>query len=48
MSDDRGGREDPSAEKWPVGFIVLVVAAAIYLLFRLIQGIGWLADWIGG
>jgi hypothetical protein len=48
MSDDHGGGEEPQAEKWPLTFILLIVAAALYLLLRLVQGIGWLADWVGG
>ena len=37
---------EPRDEKWPVGFIVLVAAATIYLGWRLIQGIAWLVDWV--
>jgi hypothetical protein len=48
MSDEQGGGEERQAEKWPFTFILLIVAAALYLLVRLIQGIGWLADWVGG
>ena len=49
MTEEHGGGEEPQqAEKWPVGLIVMIVAAALYLLVRLIQGIGWLADWVAG
>jgi hypothetical protein len=48
MSDERGGGEEPQAEKWPFTFILLIVAAGLYLLLRLVQGIGWLADWVSG
>ncbi len=46
---ESGGAEEPdgSDEKWPWSFILLIVAAALYLLLRLVQGIGRLADWIG-
>ncbi len=39
---------DTSDEKWPWSFILLIVSAAIYLGWRLIQGIVWLVNWIGG
>ena len=49
MTDDHGGGEDPQqAEKRPIGLIVMIVTATLYLLVRLIQGIGWLADWVSG
>ena len=32
---------DADDEKWPVGFLLIVFVTAIYLLFRLIQGIIW-------
>jgi len=47
VSEERSGGEEPEAEKWPWSFVLLIVAAALYLLLRLVQGIGWLADWIG-
>ena len=45
--DDR--TEQPPAteteeEKWPVGFMIVVGLAALYLLWRGIQAIGWLID----
>ncbi|GMQ84613.1 MAG: hypothetical protein BMS9Abin07_0177 [Acidimicrobiia bacterium] len=39
---------DGSDEKWPWSFILLIVSAAIYLGWRLIQGIVWVVDWVGG
>ena len=48
VSDDPGGGEEPKAEKYPFTFIMLIVAAALYLLLRLVQGIGWIADKVGG
>ncbi len=49
-SPESGGGEEPDNpdEKWPWSFILLIVAAALYLLLRLVQGIGRLADWIAG
>ncbi len=44
MNDDA----EPRGEKWPAGFLLLVGAAAIYLGWRLIQGIVWLVDWVRG
>ena len=48
MGDEQGGGEEPRSERYPFTFIVLIVAAALYLLLRLVQGIGWLADRVGG
>ncbi len=31
-------------EKWPVGFMIIVGLAALYLLWRGIQAIGWLIE----
>ena len=31
-------------EKWPVGFLIIVTLAVLYLGWRAIQGIGWLVD----
>jgi hypothetical protein len=49
-SPESGAADEPdsSAEKWPWSFILLIVSAAIYLGWRLIQGIAWLVDWAGG
>ena len=49
MKADSGpiGSEEPTEDPgWPIGFIVLVVAAAAYLLLRLVQMAGWLIDWV--
>ena len=48
MTDEHGRGEEEQAERWPLGFVLLLVAAGLYLLLRLVQGIGWLADWIAG
>ena len=32
--------------KWPIGFITILVLAALYLGWRLIQGLGWVIDQI--
>jgi hypothetical protein len=48
MSDSREEPEsirDAPPEKWPVGFILLLVAGALYLLLRFVQMAGWLLDW---
>lgn len=37
---------DPVPAKWPVGFIILLVAAALYLGLRAVQMLGWLIDWV--
>jgi len=36
----------PVGEPTPLGFRILVAAAAIYLLVRLVQGVVWLAGLI--
>lgn len=43
---EQRGEADPAPAKWPVGFIVLLIAAALYLGLRAVQMIGWLIDWI--
>lgn len=40
--------DQPEEQKVPWSFVLLLVAAAIYLGFRAIQGIGWLVDWVQG
>ena len=40
---DRTAEEDL---KWPIGFIVMVSLAGLYLLLRFIQMGGWLIDWL--
>lgn len=47
MGEEQHGPE-PGEERWPVGFIVLVVAAAAYLLLRFVQIGAWLLDRITG
>lgn len=42
--DDRPGAE---SERTPIGFLIFVVAAVLYLGLRLVQGIGWVLDRIG-
>jgi len=42
------GDEDGSAQRWPIGFMLLVGAVAIYLGWRLVQGIGALVGWMSG
>ena len=34
----------PEEETWPVGFMIILTLAALYLGWRLVQGIGWLID----
>ncbi len=44
---DPGRREESAPkERWPAGFILIVVAAALYLGFRLVEMIGWLVHWV--
>ena len=46
MSEQPDSQEEDQGYPW--SFILLIVAAAIYLGWRLIQGVGWLVDWVGG
>jgi hypothetical protein len=48
MAESGSGGEDTGHERWPIGFIVLVVAAAAYLLLRFIQVGAWLLQRITG
>lgn len=43
MSDEQRAAGEEK-ERWPVGFIVVVTLAAIYLILRLVQMIGWIFD----
>ena len=43
-----GGDEDVQEDlEWPIGFMVVVALAALYLVWRLIQMAGGLFDLIG-
>ncbi|MEA2010281.1 MAG: hypothetical protein U9N78_06220 [Actinomycetota bacterium] len=35
-------------QKWPIGFMLLIGITALYLGWRLIQGLGVLVGWITG
>jgi hypothetical protein len=36
--------ETADEEKWPVGFMIMLTLAALYLGWRLVQGVGWVID----
>lgn len=40
----RGGEPTPEDEKWPIGFMVILLLAALYLGWRLVQGVAWVVD----
>ncbi len=48
VRDDEGPDEGRESERWPIGFMLLVGAVALYLGWRLVQGIIALAGWIAG
>lgn len=51
MTEDQGqGDPGQNAEthRWPIGFMLLIGITALYLGWRLIQGIGVLIRWIAG
>ena len=49
-ADDQDERsaDTESSERWPIGFMLLVGAAALYLGWRLVQGIAWVVEQLGG
>lgn len=46
--DPKPNGEDGSNQRWPIGFMLLVGAIAIYLGWRLVQGVGAFVGWITG
>ena len=34
----------PEEESWPIGFMVILLLAALYLGWRLVQGVAWVID----
>ncbi len=51
MSDDRDLdrpelEDEELPERWPVGFILIIVAAALYLGFRAVQLVQLAIDWL--
>ncbi len=40
--------EPNSRERWPIGFMLLVGAVALYLGWRLVQGVAWVIDSLSG
>lgn len=47
MSERREPGSSEEDQKWSWSFLLLLVAGAIYLGWRAIQGIAWLVDWAG-
>ncbi len=49
MTDpDRDAVPQEERGRWPIGFMLLLGALAIYLGWRLIQGVMALVGWLGG
>ncbi len=50
MDDRPASDEAPETEdeSWPVGFLIIVLLAALYLLWRLVQAIDWVFDKVCG
>ncbi len=47
MSDPGPAADRPETpanddESWPIGFLIIVTLAVLYLGWRLVQGVGWL------
>jgi len=38
--------QDAERQRWPIGFMLLLGITALYLVWRLVQGIGVLIGWI--
>ena len=49
MTMEREHRQEEESEDpgWPIGFLVLLSAAALYLGWRLLQTIGWVVGNLG-
>lgn len=48
MTNGEPNTEEADHDRWPIGFIVLVVAAGAYLVLRFVQIGAWLLDRITG
>jgi hypothetical protein len=51
MTEDRSQEdrdEDAERQRWPISFILLIGVAALYLGWRLVQGVGVLIGWATG
>ena len=49
MTDDATTRpeaETDGDERWPIGFILTIVMVALYVGYRLIQGVVLVIDWL--
>ncbi len=49
MMDERRSQTESGSEedlKWPVGFIIMVTLASLYLILRFVQMAGWAIDWL--
>ena len=47
MANDPTSQQPPDTaeeEKWPIGFMIVLLLAALYLGWRLVQGIAWVID----
>ena len=44
MTDEPRQQAAEEDEKWPVGFLIIVTLAALYLGWRLVQTVGWVID----
>ncbi len=49
MTDEYQPQTESGSEedlKWPIGFIIMVTLASLYLILRLVQMAGWAIDWL--
>ena len=46
--DKESSEGDATDRRWPIGFMLLLGAVALYLGWRLVQGVGALIGWIAG
>jgi hypothetical protein len=45
-AEHEDGQDEVEDPGWPIGFILMMGAVALYLGWRLIQGIALLVDWL--
>ncbi len=44
MSEQPDGPHEGDEEKWPIGFLIIITLVAVYLGWRLIQGVMWVIN----
>ncbi|MEN8113454.1 MAG: hypothetical protein ABFS21_03615 [Actinomycetota bacterium] len=47
-AEETGSEQATERERWPVGFMLVIGITAVYLIWRLIQGVAWVFDRVVG